>query len=782
MNQSELLSHVEKEEANCIVHYTSLLSEQRRKAMAYYYGQPYGNEVEGRSQVVTTEVKDAVEGILPSLMAIFTSADEIVRFEAQNQNDEEVAQQATDYINYKFSRQNNGFLALYCMFKDALLQKNGYVKVYWDDYQSQSKETYEDLDDNGFQALMQDKELELLEHTAKPDEFGMQERQQQLAQMQQQLQQASQQLKQMPPQQAMQAQGQLQQMAAQMQALSQQPAPELHDAVFRRTKSHKGVCIDPIPPEEILVSRETPNELTKARFVEHRTLRTLSEIREMGFKVSDDIADYAPNADFNLERVERLKFDDALAYRQDSDTSDPSTKRVWLCEAYLKVDYDGDGIAELRKVTKVGKTVLDNEEFDSLPIIGGTTNLMPHKHYGLSVYDEVGDIQLIKSTVTRQLLDNAYNANNSRVVVLDGMVNMQDLLTSRPGGVIRAKALGAVQQMNHQLLGVPFYNLLDYFDKIKQNRVGATDFPNAVDPDAINAKATFVDAFKSAALERIGLRARLMAETAVKQIFWKFLELTSKHQDKPEMIKLRGKWVEVDPREWRNRFNMTVTVGLGTGNKSTELQGAMGILQIQDGMLKAGMGRLVGEKNFYNSAIKYSKAVFPKDATSFFTNPDTLPEAQPQPNPDMLKIQLQAHKIEVQDAQKKAALDWQKQQDENNKKFEAYMAETNAKIDHAAQHRDHQVELHVAKAEGENRVVDALTTLKVAEKQATTQHADTVLQGLIDRIAQQQEQQHEWHQQTRDHLIELAKIASAEKEIVRDEKGKAKGVRTKKAS
>src|SRR6476619_4524249 len=135
MKQDELIALIENEEAQCLSAYTGVLAEQRRKALQYYYGQPYGNEVEGRSQVVTTEVKDAVEGILPSLMAIFTASEDIVRFEPQNPDDEEAAQQATDYVNYVFSRLNNGFLALYCLFKDALLQKNGYVKVYWEDYQ-----------------------------------------------------------------------------------------------------------------------------------------------------------------------------------------------------------------------------------------------------------------------------------------------------------------------------------------------------------------------------------------------------------------------------------------------------------------------------------------------------------------------------------------------------------------------------------------------------------------------------------------------------------------------
>ena len=134
MTETELLALIEQEEGQCLSASSGLLAEQRREALQYYYGQPYGNEVEGRSQVVTTEVKDAVEGIMPSLMAIFTSSDEVVRFEPQNQDDEDDAQQATDYVNYIYSRVNNGFTALYCLFKDALLLKNGYLKVYWEKY------------------------------------------------------------------------------------------------------------------------------------------------------------------------------------------------------------------------------------------------------------------------------------------------------------------------------------------------------------------------------------------------------------------------------------------------------------------------------------------------------------------------------------------------------------------------------------------------------------------------------------------------------------------------
>src|SRR5437899_294482 len=449
MNERELLAIIEREEQDCVSNVSGKLAEQRRQAMQYYYGEPYGNEVEGRSQVVTTEVKDAVEEILPALIKIFTSSDEVVRFEAQNPDDDVVAQQATDYINYIFSRVNNGFVALFCLFKDALLLKNGFLKVYWEDYEDQRKETYEDLTDDEFASLAQDPELELVEHEQRPDPN----------------------------------------LPAGIPLPPGMPIPQTHDAVFRRSKKYGKICIDPVPPEEVLISRNTANDLAKANFVEHRTKKTLSEIRSMGYKIDDNIADNS-EADFNMERQERQTFDTDQVPDIDHGGADKSTRKVWFCEAYLNVDYDGDGIAEFRKVSKIGKKILDNEEFDSLPLIGGSAILMPHKFFGLSIHDLVGDIQLIKSAVTRQLLDNQYLANNGRYEILDNMVNMSDFLTSRPGGGVRVKVLGAIRRLENPVLGAPAYELLNYLDRIKQSRTGVVDFQDWVDPNVLNAKAT----------------------------------------------------------------------------------------------------------------------------------------------------------------------------------------------------------------------------------------------------------------------------------------------------
>jgi hypothetical protein len=719
MSEDDLIALLEKEEANCISSTSGALAEQRREAMQYYYGQPYGDEVEGRSQVVTTEVKDAVEGILPSLMAIFTSAEEIVRFEPQNQEDEAAAQQATDYINYIFTRLNNGFLTLYCLFKDALLQKNGYAKVYWEEYSDQGIETYTDITAMELALMLQraNGELEVVEVEGDGEVFSK--------------------------------------------------------AVLRRTRNGGKICVDPVPPEEVLISRDTPNDLSKARFVEHRTLRTISEIRQMGFDIPDDIADFS-SSDVSMERAERNRFDDADAYTNKDDSPDPTTRKVWLCEAYLFVDFDEDGIAEYRKVTKVGKTLLDNVEFDSLPVVGGSAILMPHKHYGLSIHDLVKDIQRIKSTVTRQLLDNAYVANNGRMVVLDGMVNMDDLLNVRPNGIVRAKAMNAVQRLDNPLLGAPFYQLLEYFDQVKVNRVGARDFGDAVDPNALNAKAHTAELVSNASQERINLMARILAEGPVKAIFWKILELVSKHQQKPQMVKLRGQWVQVDPREWKDRFNMTVTVGLGTGSKQAVLNNVNAIAGLMMGMVQAGYGRLVSEQNAYHLGHTAAKALFPKDADLFFSNPQMLPPPQPQPNPDLLKIELAKYKADMGDAQKRDKMQLDGFMEQMRQKLEADKVQFQAMVDSALKDKDHHIDLakHAMEMAQVNRqmVVDKLSEIQKAADQGDHEKQLAVLQGQIDALLEKQKQMHE-------EVLQAKELAAAEREhevVERDAKGKVK--------
>lgn len=609
MDNSTLLNLIEAEERQSIGASSGLLADQRTKSIQRYYGEPYGNEIEGRSQVCTTETLDAIEGILPSIMAIFTSTDEIVRFEPQSIEDEPVADSVTKTVNYIFSRVNNGFVSLYCFFKDALLQKNGFLKVYWEKYEDVTKESYEGLSELEFLQLAQDPALEIIE---------------------------------------------AEKIVEAVDPMVGEIA--VYNVKFKRTEKYGKVCIDPVPPEEILISRETPNDIKKARFVEHKTKKTLSQLRQMGFDVPDDISG-DESGDFDEERVARLSYDDDQTF-SDEGYDQGATRQVWVREAYIYADYDEDGIAELRKVTRVGKTILDNEEVDSIPFVTCTPILMPHKLYGLSIADLVMPIQEIKTAVTRNLLDNFYFINNGRYEVLDGMVNLSDLLTNRPGGIVRSKVLGGVKRIDTPALGTPAYQMLEYWDQVQAARIGKRTFAPGPNADVLHSSATGAEIYKNWDMERTELIARVFAETGVKDLFWKILELTCKHQDKPMVIKLQNKWVQVDPREWKNKFNMTVTVGLGTGSTQQKLAGAMAIMQAQSGLMQAGlMGRVVTEKNLYEAASLVREATFPKKGDQFFTDPTGLPPPQPQPDP---KILLQAQKMQMSDAQKrdKMAMDY----------------------------------------------------------------------------------------------------------------------------
>jgi len=151
------------------------LGKERSDAMDYYYGRMQKDmpTEEGRSRAVSTDVADTIEGLMPQLMDIFAGSDEVVRFEPVGPEDEAAAQQETDYVNHVFMQQNPGFMVLYTFVKDALLQKNGIVKVFWDESEREERETYYDLTEEQLTAIMQEVEasngqMEIVEHTARP--------------------------------------------------------------------------------------------------------------------------------------------------------------------------------------------------------------------------------------------------------------------------------------------------------------------------------------------------------------------------------------------------------------------------------------------------------------------------------------------------------------------------------------------------------------------------------------------------------------------------------------
>tara|TARA_B100000780_G_scaffold16677_1_gene10959 strand:- start:225 stop:2435 length:2211 start_codon:yes stop_codon:yes gene_type:complete len=610
----ELKSIIGQEINNSMGFMGGALSSQRKKSLEYYMGEPLGTEIDGRSQVISTDVADTVETILPSLLRIFTASHQVVKCEPVKAEDVALADQATNYINYIFNKDNHGFSILYTWFKDALIEKNGIVKVYWDESEKVEQETYQNLNDQEYKLLIADDDVEVVKEETFVDEKAKEELEQ---------------IKLLAE--------------AQGQEVGDIPTPKLHNCIIKRTTSSGKVKIENIPPEEFLIQRSAKT-IEESNFVAHRVLKTRSDLIQMGF--DKDVVENLPTQNSVTMNEERLARYADIDEDPIADAPDKSGSEIEIYECYIKVDMDGDGVSELRKVIVAGSngsTILENMSCDFIPFCSLTPIPMPHRFYGRSVAELVEDVQLVKSTVMRQLLDNMYLTNNNRVAVMDGMVNLDDLLTNRPGGVVRTKQPPSqvMMPMQNQTISQQAFPLLEYLDTVRESRTGVTRYSQGLDADALNKTATGVNTMMNQSQMRMELIARVFAETGVKDLFTRIFELTVKYQNKERIVELNNKFVPVNPTEWRNRYNISITVGLGVGSKDQQIAMLNNILQKQLQAFQLQGNKeypMVSLKNIYNSLAKIIEEAGLKNVENYFINPEqgmalVQPSPPPQPTP-----------------------------------------------------------------------------------------------------------------------------------------------------
>jgi len=640
MEQNELKSILQAEIDDAIGFIESETVEQRKQALEAYLRQPYGNEVEGKSQIVTGEVAEAIDGALPSLVRIFTGSDNIVVFEPQGPRDEASAKQATDYCNWVFSRDNEGVAILHDWFKDALLQKNGILKAYWEDKEDITKERYFDLTNDELAMLMSDETMEIVEQDT--TEFPIFD----------------------PMGQPV------------IDPMGMPVMGATHNVVVQQKKKSGKVTIENVPPEEFLISKKA-RTIADSPFVAHRQMLTRSTLVAMGF---------------NKKQVEGLQMGDALAYTPErvaryaageqpyqTQTDDPSMQEIEVFECYVKTDIDGKGIATLVQVFYASNEILEDakgkemvEEVDYVPFHSICPIPIPHKFFGNSLADRTVDLQLIKTTITRQMLDNLYLTNNARVVAVEGQVNLDDLLTSTAGGVIRAKSPNAVQQLVVQNVASQAFPMLQYLDTIQSKRTGVSDASQGLDPSVLqNVTAAAVASMQQAGAGKIELMARIFAETGVKSLFKGILHLLCKYQDKARLVRMRGEFVEFDPRTWANQYDVSINVGLGAGNRQEQMAMLSMVLAKQEQLMgqfgpanpyvspaqyRGTLGRMVEIAGFKDSAEFY-KAITPEQ-DQMLSNPPPQQQQMP-PEIQALMAKTQA---EIQANQAKAQADLQMQQ------------------------------------------------------------------------------------------------------------------------
>ncbi|MGB0593409.1 MAG: portal protein, partial [Flavobacteriales bacterium] len=334
---------------------------------------------------------------------------------------------------------------------------------------------------------------------------------------------------------------------------------------------------------------------------------------------------------------------------------------------------------ELRKVIVAGSSaneILENMPCDNIPFCSLTPIPMPHRFYGRSVSELVEDVQLIKSTVMRQLLDNMYLTNNNRVAIMDGQVNLDDLLTSRPGGVVRTKQPPSqvMFPMQNQTISQQAFPLLEYLDTIRETRTGITRYNQGLDADSLNKTATGVNAIMTQSQMRMELIARVFAETGIKDLFRRIFELTCKYQDKERVVELNNQFVPVKPTEWKNRFNISIVVGLGSGSKEQQIVMLNNILERQLQAFQLQGNRefpMVSLKNIYNSLAKIIENAGLKNVENYFVNPDMGKSMMtPPPEPPLTPIEkIEFTRIQSEEKRKIAELELE------NKKLRADTAE-----------------------------------------------------------------------------------------------------------
>lgn len=655
----------------------SKLSKERSDAMDYYRGDITTDipDVAGKSKAVSTDVADTVDGLMPSLMEIFCGGDEVVKFSPVGPEDEQAAEQETDYVNHVFMQKNPGFLVIYSFIKDALLSKNGIVKVFTEKEERQDKQTLLDQPDDALALIVSNPDYEITEHSKNEQPDGS----------------------------------------------------TLHDITYVCKKEYACHRVMPVPPEEFGVARRTRNDLQNTTYCFHECPdRTVGELIEQGYDERQVKALPSEAGDEGTETSARDSVDEGSS-AGDEGLND-TTRPVKVTEHYVRMDYEGNGKPALYRVVTGGDQgeVLkrdgkpDVEEIDAIPFASMTPIPITHRFFGRSIADIVMDIQRIKTVLLRGALDNLYLHNNPRVEVSEtfaGPNTLDDLLISRPGGIVRTKNPGGLNWQTVPDITTSIYPALEYFDATREWRTGVTRQGQGIDASALqNQSATAANQMFTMAMARVRLIARIFAETGIRDLFSLLHAEIRKHGDKAQTVRLRNQWVQVDPTEWKQRNDLTINVGLGTGGKQQQLSNLMALIGLQKEALAAGKTNLVDDAKLFNSAKEFTKLVEYKNPEAFFNDPQAKdeqgqlkhPPPPPQPDPKLIELQVKSQ-LDQQAMQSKAEIE-----------------KIQAQADIATQDRKTTAEMALAekKFELERQLKMLEAQIKVSEHQADIQHQE----------------------------------------------------------
>ena len=613
----------EMDDASDFIHQ---VGADRAESTEYYLG----NEPEGtsslQSEFISTDVRESILFMLPSIMRTFFGTKKVVEFVPKGPEDIQLAEQQTDYINYIIQQKNNGFQVLYDAFKDALVRKTGFVKVFWDDTVKATTHEYTGLDPQSYQALIIDKDVEIVEESSVTESITT-----------------------LDP--------------VSGEEITQE-IPTSYDLTIRRLKQKNQVCIEAIPPEEVLISRHA-RDLESASYVAHRMIKSVSDLVAMGYD-QEEVEQHAgyggsavdPEA---FEEIEARNPFDNMVY---PDRNDAGGKDVLYVEHYLFYDFDGDGIDERVRVCSIGNGlhVVNVEPWDELPICMFCPDPEPHTAIGSCPADYLKPIQAAKSQIMRDTLDSLGHSIFPRMGIVEGQVNIDDVLNTDIGQPIRMRAPGMVQPFAVPFVGKEAFPVLGYLDEAKENRTGVSKASAGLNADALQSSTSqAVSATMSGAQGRVELICRHFAEGGLKDIFKTVNNLVIKHQNAQDVYRLNNKFVPVDPRYWDNDKDIIVNVAISKSSDQEKFAVLQNVAQKQEQIMQllGPQNPLVSMQQYANTLTKMIEMAGFKDSSSFI-NPEVPPMPPQQPEeqkPDAAEMLAQAEAMKAQVSAQKAMID-----------------------------------------------------------------------------------------------------------------------------
>lgn len=613
LTQTEIVSQLDEMAATAVGYSYRDVEKEQDDALKIYRGEPYGDEEEGMSQVVMRDAAECVDWVMPDVMRVFAASESGISLAPSSPDDIDAAKQITDYLKYTFWRDNNGFRLTHDFAFTGMVQKNGFMKVYWDEQPIVNEQVYEDLSRLQVALFERDDEVEIIDVTGEP----------------------------------------LSPDVAETEAAQAYPDGFKYRAVIRREGVKKGLKYEALPVSEVLYSPRAKS-LQEAEYVAHRVPKTKTQLLAEGLVTEKELEGIkADDRGSGSERRDARFEDKELEEKKDSDL-------YWLYEEFVLLDVDGDGKPERRRIVRLGNKILDNDYWDGVDIATWSPKPQPHQVTGQSSVDDVKDIQRINTVIVRQLLDNLYLTNNPRKVVnISAMTEdtMNDLLNHVVGGVVRVNGDPAASMRTDTVdfFGAAGFNMLEFMEERKQQRTGVTRLSQGIPENALNETAAVPLKMMAKAEMRKEFVLRNLAE-GMTEVFRIALRIIKKHQDFERTVRLTEQWVAVDPRTWTAEFDFEINVGLGTGDKDNKVNTLNVILERQIAALQGGTG-LADTSKIYNTLTEMVDAMGLTHVSEYFVDPGT--EAFQPPEPEKSDAEIKAE-TQIQIEQMRIAADEQK--------------------------------------------------------------------------------------------------------------------------